>query len=256
MPISSLSLVGNDGASFSAGTSFGKTDRKLIQSAKGQEKIIRAFDRTPFNFRVIFENGEDMDGDSGDNEMVDTYAGSMGAGIYQDKELDLYHGVEGSITVVLLGNLSPGDRKMPVTGWTLGHKIGHSIQDHMVQHTFRNDWGRYVRHIGYLLEMAYNVEFNKHEPTINLREAIRQSSIYQDDYFYAARFERMLTMKSARDRKLDNSFEVFAEIVAQFLITGAVTMRSDADLGNIVPMINHTLEKLFTSLNGCVMVEV
>jgi hypothetical protein len=148
--------------------------------------------------------------------------------------------------VLVLGNLSPVEEKMPMNAWTLAHKIGHGFQDHMSYRAngWRNEWGDAMRAVNKVL----------HQIATDSNDA---PGTYTSDYPDADRLARNLTMKSARDHKLKNDFETFAEVVAQYLINGKVTLRTD-DIRDRTRLIdlNRALNNLFKMLVGKVLVEV
>lgn len=223
-----LVVRATDQAKFNQGDSFGDTDSKLVQSPKALKKMIKAFSRTPFRFEIIFQSTKDVIVNSpGENNNVDFIALNFAAGIH-----DSYGAVEGKpgvIRVLILSNLSPIESKMPMTPWTVAHKIGHSFQDH--------------------------------EQLTNLPEISSAVSRALDstDLVPLYRF----TMKSARNGKLTNSYERFPEMIAQYLITGKVTIDKTGDNTNdtvffsgVENNLNRVLDKLFAGIVGKVMVGV
>jgi hypothetical protein len=253
-PIADLQLIGQDEeTSFNRGISFDDRDKKLLQSPKAVAKIIRAFRKTPFVFEVFFYGHDSIDGSSRtDNEDVDNRALTHNAGIH-DAYGDIL-GKPGVIRVVQMSNLSPVDGRIPMTGWILAHKIGHSLQDEMGGR--RSNWkgpiAPYVEEVDFLL-----------------RKISRVDAGYETEYMTAAmdspRFVeydknliRMLTMKSARNYTLNNVFEIFAEVVAQYLINGSVKMNLKLpDLSSpVLRELNHAIGAMFKSLEGKILVEI
>lgn len=214
---------------FKQGHTFGDQDSKLIQAPKAQAKIYRAFSKTPHRFEIIFQNGQgEVTNSPEDNRGVDRIAKDTDAGVH-----DFYGNIPGKpgvIRVLLVSNLSPLDNKMPMTAWTVAHKIGHSFQDHMSGRETKPD-------------------------DISMAARRLKQSVQTVPASY-------LTMKSARDRKLTNKFENFAEIVAQYLITGRFTVdrRPGTDSEEYYQWVeqraNFCLDQLFSLLVGKVLVEV
>lgn len=214
---------------FKQGHSFGDNDSRLIQAPKAQAKIFRAFSKTPHRFEIIFQNGGgEVNNSKADNANVDNIAVEMNAGIH-----DSFGGIDGKpgvIRVLLMSNLSPLEDKMPMTAWTVAHKIGHSFQDHI---TNRGATAAPIAQKARKLEQIIQI--------VN---------------------PRFFTMKSARQNKLNNSFEKFPEMVAQYLITGRFTLdkvggsANEIYYGNIEDRANAALDELFAMLVGKVLVEV
>jgi hypothetical protein len=230
------------------GTSFSKVDRALLASPKAQAKMIRAFRNTPFDIEVFFVPNYALN--YADNDMVDDHAENMGAGVHDIIEPERIDGIElpviegkpGTIRLVMLSNLSPTEAKMPITGWTIAHKLAHAIQDD-AQTNHGTEWREWIALINQLLS-----------DMVAAQEKYPPYKMKKFGYEYPAWIAEYLTMKSARDGKLKMSFETFAEIVAQYLIAGRITIKVEAQ--EIVQHINDAVEELLTSVVGKVLVEV
>lgn len=215
---------------FKKGHSFGDKDSRLIQAPKAQAKIYRAFSKTPHRFEIIFQNSNgEVTNSPQDNVGVDRIAQETGAGVH-----DFYGNIPGKpgvIRVLLTSNLSPLEDKMPMTAWTVAHKIGHAFQDQITSGGDRttNPIALKAREIEHIIKDVPGM---------------------------------MFTMKSARDKKLNNNFEHFAEMVAQYLITGRFVLRdalspaSQTYYKNIEARANTALDQLFAMVVGKVLVEV
>lgn len=251
MPIKSLDVQGGDDPDL---FSFGAADRALLNNPKARAKIIRGFQKTPFDFEIIFLFNDAVDGDhAGDNEDVDDRAKSLRAGVHGQYRLSgfdtpIIKGKPGVIRVLMLGNLSPVKDKMPMTAWTLAHKIGHAIQDSFSMNIGRKpsklEWAQWT----YLINQLLN----------DISASDENYSPYgSTSYEYPAWLDEYLTMKSARTGKVRNGFEIYAELIAQYLITGKITMKLKNPEGQaIVGHINDAMAELFSSLVGKVLVEV
>lgn len=228
---------------FDKGISFGEIDRKLISSPKGIQKIIKTFSRTPFNFEIFFVNittGEIDGDDRKPNDYVDDMSDVYKAGIH-----DEYFGITGKpgvIRVVMISNLSPLDAKIMMTGWILAHKIGHAIQDH-----YAENYKRRASFIAKIRELQNAIAYTANN-------GVKISTSHGLAYPYPFDFDKNLTMKSARSGKLTNQFEMFAELIAQYLVDGKVTFKEP--LRKYEERVNAAMASLFTELLGKVLVEV
>lgn len=229
------------------GTSFSQVDRKLLRSPKGREKIIRAFSKTPFDIEVHYVINDAFDGESEwDNGAIDEYAMAQGAGIHKEFTFSgvTVTGKPGVISVMMLSNLSDETTKIPMTAWILGHKIGHSMQDHLVNN--KTEWGTKLgKHIVRLTN------------AVNALSSFTADALKQYDnknFEHPRDVQDNLTMKSARDRKLSNSFEIFPELIAQYLISGKITLAYDYP--ELEASINKTIELILKQLVGKVLVEL
>lgn len=230
--------------SFDKGTGFGKVDQDILTSKKGMAKIVRAFKNTPHNFEVFFINNDRVHGDDEtDNADVDGQARIHKAGVMRAS--GNIEGKPGVIRVVLLSNLSPFDQgKMPMTGWTLAHKIGHSLQDECYNSGWQTPWSEPVKRIlNWLNQIAAK---DTGEPYVGTGAWFHMHQHIHDK----------LTMKSARTGKLTNDFEVFAEVIAQYLVSGKVTMHVGPECAADLAALNAEIAQLFEELEGSVLLEV
>ncbi len=239
-PISDVTTLGwnpetNERGSFSDGRSFGQQDRRALDNPRYVDRIVRTFANTPHVFEVFFVNLIDsIDGDSPEeNDDVDYHAGVTGAGVHN--QFAGIPGKKGVIRVVLLSNLSPPQTKMMMTGWILAHKIGHALQDHMEGRS--STFPAFARKMSAVFRAVDRADGRK--KSLNT-------------YDYSPSFTNKLTMKSARDGRLNNPFEMFAEIVAQYLVTGKVTISGEPGLS---AKITAAMGSMFRSLDGKVLVE-
>jgi hypothetical protein len=272
-PISDIHLTGSPYGdehtrnSFDDGRGFDKVDRDLLKSDKGRAKMMRAFEKTPFNIEVFFMNATDIDGAGEDNEKVDMVIRDKGAAIY-DSGFHSINAVPGKIRVIMLSNLSPrrgkvpmsDAPKMPMTAWTLAHKIGHSFQDYVLTGQWTTPIGELVQQLNRCIYKLGGINSGKNN-----------ANFIDTRFGYPASHARALTMKSARDRTLDNGFEIFPELIAQYLISGHVKLdpkdflyRSETQYNppiikhfkKVEEMINKIIPQLLECLVGKVVVEV
>lgn len=260
-PIANVTIMGDpdsEADSFSKGTSFDSRDRALLSSPKGIQKIVRMFQNTPHVFEVFFINSDVFDAEDTDtNDTIDTHIKALGAGI-RDRYAHIA-GKKGVIRVVMIGNLSPiSDKqtvKMPMNGWTLAHKIGHSIQDEIVNRSGENT------RIGKLAKEINDCLFDIFELVGGTDIGARTNKFAYSMSGTAHNLIKRLTMKSARDGTLNNDFEIFPEIIAQYLIKGSFQINAqdgkDAKiLSDLEDIINNNITDIFHNLSGKVIVEL
>ncbi len=242
---------------FGHGTAFDALDAKLVQSKPHIARIVKAFTKTPHTFKLVFMDNDRIDGEGSDNADPDQWARDMNAGIHKE-----YMGVKGTpgiITMVHVSNLAPETNKMPLTPWTVAHKIGHVFQDSMDNGEAR---AAPIKEIMYSIykQMAFIAADGDAEEQ---RAIVRH---YQDrpNSIYAFIFDTQLmlsklTMKSARtdgQKGINgNAFEIFAELIAQYLIQGKVTMVEMQDY-SLVDGLNELFNQLFKACYGYVFSEV
>lgn len=223
-PISDIHVVSSDDHA----VSFDKRDRKMINSSAYQTRLVKAFSKTPETFEIWFVENNKTNGDSKkDNDNIVRAINTLyGAGIYDKIQYDDINiiGETGKIKVLMMGNLS-ASHKMPMTVWTLAHKIGHGFQD--------------------FIATSNVMEVN------SAKVAIERQILHLTD---KAGGERLFTMRSARDNIINNfSYEAFPELIAQYIITGEVTIqnRPEASLA-----LTQAIANLFKLIDGKVIVEI
>ena len=246
-------------------TSFTPSERKSLTSERGQLRYFNAFKKTPYNIKVTIVHNSKVDSSSGtDNENVDGWVSRMETGIHDeysfydsvgDKTV-VVSGEAGVIKVVMLTNLSSPENRMPMTPWILAHKIGHSFQDQFRNiHHQNKEVNDFITTLDTLLhDLGTSVE--KHHGVIS---RARDESDKWSKFMYPYFMTKILTMKIARvDAVRINPFEIFPEIIAQYLITGKVTLSDNyPKIKQIMePKINKAVESLLNSIVGKVLVEV
>lgn len=232
---------------------FSKVDQRILRSEKARNKVVRMFRHTPFDFRVVVSGGTGLDGEDDDhNWEVDTLAGAMDSGIHDQltvhtatKYGDLLARPD-CITVLVISNMSPLNNKMPFTAWTLGHKIGHAFQDGLYHRnpSWDSEIGKIVKEINkaiYVISYAGEHTFDDASSEFNPNST-----------------NVPFTMKSARDNKINNGFEVFPECVAQFLINGKVSVQPNSKpvVEFATQKLNELLYRLFQQTVGKIIVAV
>lgn len=224
-------------------SSFTPPERKILPTEKSKQRFIKAFKNTPFDFRVMFWNTDLFYATSVlDNADTQMHVDIQKAGIhdnYNDVE-----GEEGKITVVILGNLSPVDR-IPMTPWILAHKIGHSFQDQS----------------GKTPEIKQHVE-NINDILVGAALKIPSSKARIGDwknFNYPASIYKLLSMRSMKQAPAgSNDFEIFPELVAQYLISGSVKLNQVGKISfeETEQELNEAIYDMLKSVEGKVIVEL
>lgn len=243
-PIADMEFSGygsEENTPFDQGTSFGKVDRALLTSEKAQKKIVRAFRNTPHVFEIIFLNRDDIDGDDDeDNDDISRAVKKVRAGI-SDGDFGV-EGEAGKIKVILMGNLSANDPiapKMPMTAWTIAHKIGHAFQDHVAARGYVNPIGELIGDVNHSMNFAAGTG--------------REMGVFS----YHPNMASIMTMKSARTGKISNDFELFPEIIAQYLIKGRVVLNLPDDRKKeCEDRLNGLIRALFAEVTGKVLIDL
>lgn len=185
MPINKFQTIGN----FDKNSSFDQKDRAILTQPKAIEKIRKKFANTDFPFDFYFINNKKL---SMHNELGEVNQ----QWVKNNLGIDL-NPSDDAITVIFLGNRAT--EKMPMTSWTIGHRMGHAIRRGYFFEELSKDVDREFSNI---LVEGYRT---------------RPSDQNMMSLIYA-----LGTMKSCREKNLRNKFEFLYELIAQFLINGKV----------------------------------
>jgi len=181
--------------------SFGdKRDRDLVRSPVNIKKLKNLFSKTDNNFNFYFINkpGARKHAETG---QVDHDFIKKEFGIDVDKIEDYD---SDDTNVFFVGNTAA--EKVPMTNWTVAHRLGHAI---------RKDHG-FEMYTDYM-----EGEFNR---ILGLggRPSWERGN-QEDEKRKAELFNKIGTMRSARENKIKRYFEFYYELFAQYLNSGEVT---------------------------------
>ena len=172
----------------------------LLYNEDWQNKIIRTFRNTRWNFRLFFlalddNNISPVQFDKSDCLDVRIAAVNRYNTIQQFPYFQMIvSGMDDTITVVYTHNVTTEESYMPITGWIAAHRFFHMI-----------DLARNGRRNSTAFITDGSVERM-------LKEVVGVGGI--DD---------LLTMKSARTNSIVSRADIYAEIGTQFLLTGKIT---------------------------------
>lgn len=233
---------------------FREPEMKMIKRPTYLKKLGRAFRRTPFIFDIYMINRDQMHreplGITDDNDegtKIDVAALDNQFNMLLQNVPAIHHqkhgtGIEGfqpsrkkAIRVILMRNANPGNTTIPMTPWTVAHRIAHGIFDEtgsaepMFMHPEIDGENTDVRGTkGLILAMAkkFAQASKKHGhgmvDRINDRFADSQS-YYVPEYWVPVLEMLMGTFRSARDQKLSPG-EFIIECFAQYIVQGKVTL--------------------------------
>jgi hypothetical protein len=128
-----------------------------------------------------------------------------------------------AITILFNGNY--GAEKVPMTGWIMAHRLGHAIRRSQA-------WENYVKEVNYvfqeILEYYYNIRniFVRAYRDRTLGDNAIEPAPYpkgRDETQILLRLiEQLMIFKSAREKKINRYYEVYYEMLAQYLLTGNI----------------------------------
>jgi hypothetical protein len=263
-PMADLTVVGDPNTT----NSFGSFDSIKMQKPDFRPRMFKAFSRTPHVFEVFIINSDVTDADDeAINDEVDDEAIRLRAGFHRQFTFmgQEYVGQPGKIKVLLLSNLSPfiditgnTNAKIALTPWILAHKIGHSLQDGIAGKWESSNFGKMLSDINKTCVKQGGSEFLDDEKDDYLADTADDE--YETEWgggFYAV--DIPMTSASARNNRVSGEFEVFPELIAQYLIKGKVILelpKNSIISDQLEKELNARIKLLFDNLNGYVLVEV
>jgi len=190
-----------------------QVDRDLVTHPKAIEKIKRQWQKTPWDFDIYIVNDPRV------NKREFREVGVVNPDfVYKQMKLtpeeiplDTNH-----ISIIFTGNGAA--EKVPLTGWTMAHRLGHAFSASRTSNVGKvwDDFTKRLRNI--FDEIMYRV-YNINTDDVESFEVRRNK---EKILKYAA--QELGTMKAARDRKLRSWFEFGYELLAQYMITGKITL--------------------------------
>ena len=202
---------------------FKRRDVNLLESSKYKEKLVHFNYNAPVPFRLIFTDNQKF-------------------AIKQSS---------GYITFVCKQNYSRIN-EIPLTPWIVAHRFGHAISRLEAEKTpihilYRSDewhrdyilkraninptsrnlfWGHTINDSElYVIYDESSLKFIK-DPSMSLGSP---TDVSFQDVYYCRLANRICTFASARNNMIISSLDFFAELVAQYLVTGNVKFTKNFD---------------------------
>jgi hypothetical protein len=192
-------------------------DRRILTNPKAVEKIKRKLGQTPYNLSLYFVNLPGFGFKFGNGEIHPDRLERM-----REKGLDISYDPN-SITVAYLGNRA--DQRMPMTAWTIAHRLGHALQQ---TESFKWFEKAAFRQASELAEKLFGDWAKSRFP----RNAEWENRLYSGSPRMLLRrlFESIGTMGSARKGVVRTPLEFLHEAVAQYIIQGSVKLQYPKEL--------------------------
>lgn len=208
---------------FSKNSSFrDPRDRMIIQHPKSIERTRKKFGNTEFDFDFYFVNSPKANRHTEVGIVSPEWVKSnLGDDVYNAIEPNLN---SDHIQVIFTNN--KGAERVPLTAWMMGHRIAHAAARKMGARN--NDM--YLRVAKYF-EKAFSEilsYYTKRNTSLDnnyywsaaQRENSRKNQLAMLYFFY-----EVATFKSARDKNIRDYFEIFHELIAQYLTTGKIKFK-------------------------------
>lgn len=193
-----------------------KVDRDLVTHPKAIEKIKRQWQKTPWEFDIFVINDPRV------NKPQFREVGVVDPSfVYNQMKLtpEEIPINPNRITILFTNNVAA--EKIPLTGWTMAHRLGHAMAASGRGRTSSVGmaWDEYTKELRKIFDEimrdVYHVETSP-------RGRFDFSQDYDKKLKYVA--QELGTMKAARDKKIRSWFEFGYELLAQYFITGHIKL--------------------------------
>lgn len=212
MPVASYKTIGD----FSKGSSIRHpVDRKLLTHPKAIEKITKQWEKTPFEFDLFVINDKRVRsfveiGTVGFQDMVRNKMKLTPEEVPDPNP--------GHITILFTNN--SGDERYMASGWILAHRFGHALNTS--RDVSGQEWKAFTQRLeilfGQILKDVYGVNLDR--APVGQRLSYR----YPNEQILKYAAQQLGSMKSARDNNLRSWYEFAYELLAQYMLTGKITL--------------------------------
>ena len=204
------------------GTQFKPTDKKLIQHPVNYTKAVKFFEKTPYDFRLFFNNNPRLrnyrERGPMDSEQIKEIFGKDAEQILQNSE--------NSITVVFIGNY--GSDQVMMTPWIMAHRFGHAIQAGvrssggwtMARSENADPWQKAETYFFGYINKVLTQYYNKSTAGSGYSSEVKWNMTPE----YNALFNAIGTQRSSGQNQIKRPYEFLYELFAQYLKDGQITL--------------------------------
>lgn len=180
----------------------------LIHSDSGISKLLSKFQKAPVKFNITLA-------------MYNSYEGNRAVMKLPDFAKEFITD-ENSINAVITNNATTDKGYIPFNGWIAAHRVAHAFlppisENKGLLEQFSNKYKNYSNEVILNLHSLHksvsrpvlgetNMPFSLNNPTL-------------------AFMKQFMTMRSARNSLIVNDLDPFAELFAQYVVTGKITLR-------------------------------
>jgi hypothetical protein len=193
-----------------------KVDRDLVTHPKGIEKIKRQWQKTPWDFDIYVVNDPRV------NKPQFREVGVVSPDfVYSQMKLTPEEIPLNSnhISIIFTNNVAAD--KIPLTGWTMAHRLGHAFaaSNRGSSNSVGRAWNDFNNRLRYIIDEIMNRVYN-----INTKNGYGWNDNNNREKMLKYVAQELGTMKAARDKKIRSWFEFGYELLAQYMITGKITL--------------------------------
>lgn len=219
-PIDTIDTIGD----FSKGSSFrDKKDRNIVTNDKAIQKIKNKWANSKHTYDMYFMNTKEAGRYREHGTIDDKF-------IKDELKLKDFKNNPDAITIIFTGNY--GDKKIQVTPWILAHRFGHAIAASMRGRKDNKNIEEAWTKLTELVTENINPIFdNGYEYRMNIKKDGLLNYNYGEDNatrekILSSFFNKIGTMKSARDNKISRYFEFYYELLSQYILSNKIKFNS------------------------------
>lgn len=209
-PISDFETIGD----WSKSSSFRHApDRKILTNPKAVSKIKAMWNKTEVDFNLMFLNAPNAGVFLEEGLVTPEWIAEKFPKYVDQIKID-----PNAINILYTNNT--GAERVPMTGWIIAHRFAHAIARFGKSADYKDAISEYDRSTANILEIAYGIEKPKSAVTSFNREYVSIEIAF---------FNRVATMRSARNGEIVRETEIIPELFAQYLLTGSIKFNSLPD---------------------------
>ena len=235
---------------FSKPGPFKDPDYKLVTHPVHIQKVTDFFQRVPHDFRFFMSNLPGMrkyqeSGEKTPQEIQQMFGEKIAREILQD--------TGDAITVIYIGNY--GQNKVMMSPHTMAHRVGHAITaaGRYERSKVIPEWTELYNHFFNQLKKIVVDCYQRPESNRYDYFTTRQQSVDMEAKYMALMYQ-IGTLKSSRERNLNNTYEFLYEMLAQYIRTGKVTLNPlpiSAGYGRLVGWKTKSFQKYIRINSEC-----
>lgn len=216
MPIDRMDFIGDWSPTAKRKWNFSTTNTKLLNNEKARDKICHMWRKLPQKINMCFVRTKEASKFQEVGEVTKSW-------LEQNLKIDTSDIDPEAITVFYTGNNGE-----PLTGWMLGHRLGHALKNTNIFIYFQNEM---VRELSSIVKNVFGKKLDWH--TINTGTnpvGNNNKSHYERKAFFGSKdqttsivmslLQNIGTMRSARKKDINSPYEFFYELLAQYITQG------------------------------------
>lgn len=203
------------------GTQFNPVDKKLVTHPVNKLKTIKFFEKTPYDFRLFFNDSPRLKKFRETGEMTPEMIRSN---FDKEQAEQIINGSENAINIMFVGNY--GDQAVMMTPWIMAHRFGHAITA-TNRRTMggtqkpKDPWSQFEQ---YFFGQINDILVNFYNKKLGHDDLYSFNLHWKSAPEYIALFNALGTQRSSREGQIKRPYEFLYELFAQYLKNGYVSL--------------------------------